>query len=398
MASTLIRSDFTPRRSLGSSLRAASAGVTAGHRIDLLLDPHEAWQTLHADLNAATSSLDIELYMLGEDSVGHAFIQALVQAVQRGVRVRLVLDAIGSMRLPLARRLELIRAGVDLRLYHPPWLRRPWSRWTHRDHRKTVLVDARIGYVLGMNMAREYFALIPGLRTWADAGARIEGPLVAQLVEAFETSWREGRLDQDEPPPLPNPARDEPPDATGTGRAIAVFNGGLGRAEVHRRYLHAIRSARHRVWLAHSYFLPTRSLQRALCQAVRRGVDVRVLVPDLRRNDVLAVSLASDHGLGKLMTRGVRVFAFETRMMHAKFAVVDDAWWTLGSANLDELSRTCNLEANVVGVGTTEAEQLAAYFDLLTAEASELTYDDWKRRPWWRKALANGAWHLRNWL
>jgi cardiolipin synthase len=273
-----------------------------------------------------------------------------------------------------------------------------WSRWAHRDHRKTVLVDGHIGYVLGMNMGREYFALWPGLRTWADAGARIEGPLVAQLVEAFEGSWREGRLDHDDPPPLPNPGRDHDAPPTGAGLAIAVFNGGLGRAEVHRRYLHAIRSARQRIWLAHSYFLPSRALQRALCQAVRRGVDVRVLVPDLWRNDVLAVSLATDHTIGKLLTRGVRVFAFDTRMMHAKFAVVDDAWWTLGSANLDELSRTCNLEANVVGVGTSEAEQLSHYFEQLSGEAHELTFETWRRRPWWQKVLAHGAWHLRNWL
>ncbi len=385
-----------PRAHLGA-LRAAAAGVQAGHRLDLLFDSHDAWRILQADLERAIHSLDIEMYMLVEDSVGQAFIAALVTAVRRGVRVRLVLDAIGSMRLPMDRRLEIIRAGVELRLYHAPLLHRPWTRWTHRDHRKTVLVDGRVGFVLGMNMGREYFALGPGGLTWADAGVRVDGPLVGQLIEAFESSWQEARSEQDNLPALPNPPRIATLHA-GIGKATAVFNGGLGRAEVHRRYLYAIRSARQRIWLAHSYFLPTARLQRALCQAARRGVDVRVLVPDLWQNDILAVSLAVDHAVGKLLARGVRVFAFEKRMMHAKFAVVDDVWWTLGSANLDELSRSCNLETNVVGMGETEATQLAGYFDQLLVETRELTFESWRRRPWWQKAVAHGAWHLRAWL
>jgi cardiolipin synthase len=94
----------------------------------------------------------------------------------------------------------------------------------------------------------------------------------------------------------------------------------------------------------------------------------------------------------------VRVFAFEKRMMHAKFALVDDVWWTLGSANLDELSRSCNLETNVVGMGETEVSQLAQYFDQLLAETRELTFESWNRRPWWQRAVAHGAWHLRSWL
>lgn len=397
MATTWIPETLAPPRAHLASRRAAAAGVQAGHRIDLLLDAHEAWQTLRSDLDRARNSLDIELYMLIEDAVGQAFIDALAAAVQRGVRVRLILDAIGSMRLSTARRLELVRAGVELHVYHAPWLHRPWTRWTHRDHRKTVLIDGRVGYVLGMNMAVQYFSLRPGGRTWADAGVRVVGPLVAQLVEAFEASWRDAHAEQDTLSAQPNP----PPDAmlhAGTGKATAVFNGGLGHADVHRRYLHAIRSARQRVWLAHSYFLPTGRLQRALCQAARRGVDVRVLVPDLWQNDILAVSLAVDHTVGKLLARGVRVFAFEKRMMHAKFAVVDGVWWTLGSANLDELSRSCNLETNIVGVGETEARELAGYFEHLLTEARELTYEAWRRRPWWQRAVAHGAWHLRAWL
>lgn len=381
------------RRTAAPRQNPAAAGVQGGHRLDLLLDAHAAWQSLRADLRSARICIDIELYMLVEDAVGKAFVADLLDAVQRGVRVRMLLDAVGSMGLSLATRLAMQRTGVALRVYRPPSRNWPLERWIHRDHRKIVLVDGHIGYVLGMNVAREYFALTPGAATWADAGVRVEGPLIAQLIDAFEASWADGQ-GQTHDVALATP----PPSTAGTGLARAVFNDGPGHADVHRRYLRAIRAATQRVWLAHSYFLPSRRMDRALRQAARRGVDVRVLVPDLRVGDVMAVALAADHAVGRLLAAGVRVFALQDRMMHAKFAVVDQNWWTLGSANLDHLSRTFNLESNILGSGLTEVELLAAYFDRMATEALESTWETWRHRPIWRRWLARGLWQFRAWL
>lgn len=369
-----------------------------GHRFALLLDPHGAWEAVRTDLAEARHHIDIELYMLAEDAVGDAFILELARACARGVQVRLLLDGIGTLggRPRLLARLRAV--GVRVSVYHPLALRGGLQRFVGRNHRKTLIIDGRIAHVMGMNMGCRYYALHPHAPTWADAGVRVEGPLVSRLSEAFGESWTEGTRDSGSHAPVP-PAEDSPdlPLAAGEGLATAVFNGGgLDRADVHRRYLHAIRVAAQRVWLAHSYFLPPLRVQRALCQAARRGADVRILVPAIRQSDVPVVSLAVDHALGRLLARGVRVFLMTSRMMHGKFAVVDDEWWTVGSANLDRLSGTCALETNVVGVGSLQARELSTYFESLCAEATELTWNAWKRRPFWRKWLGRVAWRLRS--
>jgi len=445
--------------------------MRAGHTLDLLLDPHAAWQQLRAALAAARHTIDIELYFLAEDAVGAAFVDDLIAAAGRGVRVRLVLDAVGSVRLAVATRRRLVQNGVELRLYHASglpalpdqvlfvghcvsavvrldraklsgllaplapgqWLGRR-QRWGGRNHRKVVLVDSSVGFVLGMNVSAQYFAVDPTSPTWADAGVRVEGPLVDQLLAAFVQSWSEARDPRSPgdvhppsttalPPPPPRRDRAALREASVAAAAVAAahgdeaalaevaqasaapgclatvaLNGGQGRCEVHSRYIRAIRGAKQRVWLAHSYFLPNLGLQRALCQAARRGVDVRVLMPAINQGDIKMVSLAMDHAVGRLLDRGVRVFLMDRRMLHAKFAVVDEDWWTIGSANLDGLSRLHNLETNVVGVGAAEARPLAEYFDRLGAEARELTLESWRHRPWWQKLLGRSAWTVRAYL
>lgn len=366
----------------------AAAGLQPGHRLDLLLDGHAAWVRLATDLANARRSIDCELYMLVDDRVGAAFVDALCAASRRGVEVRLVLDAVGSWGLSWRRLLALQRAGVTVRLFRPPWVQWPLVRWLHRDHRKTLVIDDSLAYVLGMNVGENYFSALPGATTWADAGVRVEGPLVAQLGAVFEAGWRRQRFRA--------PATMRP--ASGDGLATVVVHVGAGPCDLHRRYLDAVRRATSRVWLAHAYFLPGRRLMRSLIAAARRGLDVRVLVPGLAVNDVWAVALAADHAVGPLLAHGVRMFSLQGRMMHAKFAVVDEAWWTLGSANLDALSRVFNLEANVVGVGAREAGELATYFEQLCSQASEHSWQAWRLRPGWRQWLGRALWGLRAWL
>lgn len=359
-----------------------------GHTLSLFTDPHLTWTALLADLDAAHHAITIELYLLRDDAVGQAFTVALFRAVARGVVVRLTLDGVGS--LGLSGRLEqaLLAGGVHLRWFNRLGFRLPLRRWTRRNHHKVFVIDGHIAWIQGMNLTTEYYALAPqegrAAHCWADAAMRAQGPLVAVASTKLQA---------------PKPRTPAHPGLPTGALATAVFNrGGPRFAEAHRRYLQAARLALESISLAQAYFLPELALVHALGAAAAGGLTVRVVVPSLSKGDVVAVSLASMHAIGQLLQQGVRVFEMQDRMLHAKFGIVDGVWWTLGSANLDPLSRQRNREANVAGVGEHEARELTAYFDQLCAESRELTHEDWLKRPLWLRVLGRLAWTFRAFL
>lgn len=360
-----------------------NAGMHPGHALRFYTDPHEAWQALTADLDAAVHSIAIELYMLADDPVGQAFLQHLARAVLRGVAVRLQLDGVGS--LGLSRRMQdaLQDAGVTVRWYNRLGPALPWKRWSRRNHRKVFVIDRSVTWVQGHNVTKEYYSLEPGGHCWADAAMRIQGPAVA--LAAAELQAEQG-------PVAPTPAQE------GEWATLAFNRGGVARAETHRRYLQAMRLAARSIDIVQAYFLPELALVHALGRAARLGVKVQVIMPDPAYGDVLLVSLASLHAIGKLLRRGVRVWQLQGRMLHAKLAVVDGTWWTVGSANLDPLSRQRNLEANAVGLGSAPAAELTRYVGELQAQSRELTLAEWERRPLWLRLLGRVAWWMRGLL
>ena len=164
---------------------------------------------------------------------------------------------------------------------------------------------------------------------------------------------------------------------------------------IYTRYCQAAASARSSIWLANAYFLPQRKLARALLQAAKTGVDVRVLIPGPEVGDVPVVAWASLYGVHTLLRQGVRVFLMKRNMLHAKMALVDGRWWTLGSANLDPISQQRNLEANLVAVGGSQARQLQQWFERQCAEAEELTHTSWTQLPRWLRSVGWLAWRFR---
>lgn len=373
-----------PRRQLLPRHHDLDAGMRPGHRVALHTDPYLSFMALIADLDAARTAVTIELYMLLDDHIGEVFVAALARAARRDVRVRLTLDGVGSLGLPRRVVQTLTEAGVHLQWHAPLALSLPWRRWMRRNHRKIFLIDGEVVWTQGMNIGRDYYALQPDERCWADAGVRIEGPLCGDVAAELHVRRRK------QPAPEPElPARGE------ALAAVAFNRGGVRKAETHRRYLGAVRHATSSILLAQSYFLPEHAMMRALGAKGRAGLDVRVLMPAIKTSDVVVVSLASLHAIGHLLRHGVRVFAMQDRMLHAKFGVVDGRWWTLGSSNLDPLSRQRNLEANAVGVGATEAQQLTTFFDALCLEAREITLVEWHLRPRWQRVLGAIAWWFR---
>lgn len=302
----------------------------------------DAWEAVFADLRAARHAIAFEQYIVGDDPVGHALIDLCAEKARQGVDVRLLLDAIGCRELRASgywRRVE--EAGGAVRFYNALTARHllRWPPVIHRDHRKTIVVDGGVAWVGGVCFQAR-------MRDWRDSMVRLEGPeaapTVAAVGEGFDVSWhRADALDR----------RVRGPDAVVAERG-APF-GYLVNAprpplcrQLYETLLGQVRSAQHSLRLTTPYFVPDHRFLRELVAARARGLTVRLMVPAVSDHPPMDVL---SRGFTLRMSRhGIDVRYFRGQMMHAKTAVIDDAWAFVGSLNLDRLSFRINLEAAVV--------------------------------------------------
>lgn len=328
---------------------------------------------LYADMLSAIDSASevvyFETYIWKSDEVGEAFKQALGRAAARGVKVHVIWDDFANLVVP--RRFLRMPKGV-LAMRHPalpmPWSPRTWGR----DHRKLLIVDHRIGFIGGYNIGKLY------AQQWRDTHARVIGPGAAELDNAFVDFWNQ------------NAARHRLPALTNDHHRPW-----LSKLRVHRNlpriqvypirnmYLEAIDRATSRIWLTHAYLIPDDDLVAALRDAVKRGVDVRIIVP-ARSNHAVVDWLARGF-YADLLNAGVRLFLYQGAMVHSKTAVIDGAWATIGTANLDRLSLWGNYEVNLEITDQEVAGQMEHVFAVDEGNTVELSAEAWHRRPWWKK-------------
>ena len=364
----------------------------AGCEVTVLRDGGETYPAMLAALAAAQRSICFETYILAADAIGDRFKAALIERARTGVTVRIIYDAVGSFGLPEGWVDELRAAGCEVIDFNPiaPWRAR--FRLSHRDHRKTIVVDDRVGFTGGLNIANDYASVEDGGVGWHDMHCRVTGPIVLDLARMFRRTWlRHGGSHY---PPVPATA----PAGAATGVFLRLLENAQRRQRttMRRTYLHVIRSARQRVLIQNAYFLPDRGLRRALTKAAARGVDVRIMVPG--HSDVRLIEWAALYVLRRLARRGVKIFLWRGVMMHAKTATVDALWSTIGSYNFDAQSRFNNLEATVEILDPATGQTLAASFERDMANAEPFDERAWHRLPWWRKALAYLGYRLRRFL
>ena len=329
----------------------------------------DALSTMLTAVQAANSSIKAEFYIWRGDQTGWQFADAMIERAEAGVDIRISCDAWGCIDVDPLVFDTMRRAGIGVLKYRPPAPWRPrWGLW-RRNHRKVLIVDNRIGFVGGVNIADDYAPIPLGGQGLRDAVVRLTGPTVHTLNRLFERTWaREMHVARRTIPP----AHTEPEASV---QAMILHNNEFGqRLRFRRAYVKAIKAATSRIWLANPYFLPGRAVLTALFKATKRGVDVRVMVPS--DSDVKIVGWAMQHLIPRLLHRGIRVFQWTGNMIHAKTACIDTVWATVGSYNLDHRSLRANLEANVVIVdppfGGTLDEQ---YMDDM-AQCRELTVAD----------------------
>lgn len=357
----------------------------ANNDVTLLESGSTYFPTLLAALEAARQEILYETYIYAEDATARAVTDALLAAAKRGVKVRVLADWFGTGNRTACKLGQEFAAGcVHYRMFNP-W----FKRGAARSHRKVVVIDGTIAFVGGINTNDdnlcdyEPHAPLPAPR-W-DFAVQVKGPLVGEIHREAQAQWtRAGHLPLARRLKLYREMRKQPP-ALGDHpmRAAFVVRDNLrNRRTIQGAYLQAIGRARRRVLMATPYFAPGRKFRDALCQAARRGVDVCLMigVGEFRVQDAVASSFYP-----QLLAAGVRIVEYRKTQLHAKVAVVDDNWATVGSSNCDALSLFVNQEANIVVRDGKFTASLGHQIERGVAEGVQVCMEDLRKLSWVRR-------------
>jgi len=349
----------------------------AADQVRLLRDGREAFPAMLEAIDGAEREVLLEMYWIGADAAGERFRAALVRAARRGVVVRVVYDALGSLDISLEWWAPLLECGGEVFEFHPlSPLRRDFQMKLveQRNHRKILVVDGTLGFTGGINLSHEWLPEEQGGQGWRDDMISVRGPAAQELRALFYRTRR--RFVRD-----PIPADVTPVRRAHTRPVWVLASRALPRRLLHREYVLRIQRATRRVDLANSYFVPDRRVRVALARAVARGVRVRVLVPE--RGDVPVVQFAVEAMFDRLVRRGIEVYSMPGPMLHAKTAIIDD-FTTIGSYNLDERSWRKNLEVNLAVEDPTFAGHVRGWFEHDLSRATRVDLATWRTRPWTR--------------
>lgn len=384
-------------------LRRVQDKYVAGNRVRLLRDGREAFPAMLAAIAAARQQILLEMYWFDSNRIGRRFAAALADALARGVEVAIIYDSVGSIGVDTTMFDELAEKGAHVLEFNPlaPWKRRfRLARLTRRDHRKILVVDGDVGFTGGINIGDQWLPEEEEGGNWRDDMVMIEGPAARGFVQCFHATWRRARGERigrlkHLPRSIPPPSQL----AESAGEhGVRVLGAApyRNRHTIVRSYLSRIYRAERRIWIANSYFIPDRSVIRALSRAAARGVDVRILLPQV--SDVIVADWASRAVWGKLLRRGVKIYQWTYGILHSKTAVIDGRWSTIGTFNLDYISIRNNLEVNATIVDEGFGAALEAQFERDIAGAYQVDANAFRYRSLGDRLLEALAYRLRKML
>jgi cardiolipin synthase len=361
------------RRSMGVLL---GPPIVEGNKVEVLLNGDQIFPSMLAAIRNAERTITFETYIYWSETIGKEFSDALSERARAGVKVHVMLDFIGSIKMDNASMDAMKQAGVQLHRYHKPvWWK--LTRLNNRTHRKLLVVDGKVGFTGGVGIADKWRGMAQDSNHWRDTHFRIEGPVVGQVQAVFTDNWTKATgvvLDGDAYFPALT--------AQG-GHAAQMFASSPtgGSESMHLMYLMAITAARHTIQLSSAYFVPDELTIKALVDAARRGVAVRIITPGTDI-DSEVVRSASRERWGDLLKAGVRIAEYQPTMFHVKALVVDDLLVSVGSTNFDNRSFSLNDEANLNVLDAAFAKAQAAIFNDDWRLAKPITLQMWEARPW----------------
>jgi cardiolipin synthase A/B len=372
-------------RILGS---VTDAQVHHGTRLEVLTNGEAYYRAELEAIAAARSSVNLEAYIFQTGEVARRFVEALAERARAGVKVRMVLDSVGSLTTRKSFFRELLEAGGEVGWYLP--LR--WhnlTRLNHRTHRELLVVDGTVGFAGGAGFADHWLLPQDGKARWRDSMYLVEGDAVGSLQATFAENWLEATgevLTSEEFYPALEPQ----------GDAVALVvnsSPSMGRGTRARILFQTLLAEAARTILVNTpYFVPDRSIRSELVRAIReRGVEVHVVVPG-RHTDQALARRTSRRLYGELLEAGVRIYEYQPSMMHAKALVVDGVWSVVGSTNFDHRSFGLNDEVNLAVLDRAFASRLEEDFARDREDSREITYDEWRRRPVWERLQESVGW------
>jgi cardiolipin synthase len=341
-----VRAPLPPVSAVGSPDFAQTTGsllgasYLPGNKVTALNDGSEIFPAMLAAIRNAKRTITFETYVFSEGVVAQQFVDALTERARAGVEVKVILDAIGSIRGGVYHK-PLRDAGVQLAIFRP-LLSPDFWRISYRTHRKLLVVDGKVGFIGGVGIADEWSGHPKGGREWRELQYQLEGPAVAQMQAIFHNNWFRLRDEV-----LLGPGYFPELKPVGKAQAGVFFSAPQrGRYAIGLMYHLAIAGARKSLLIENAYFVPTQPLTDALCAAARRGVKVQIILPG-RHIDFSVVRMASRRRWPQLRAAGVEIYEFRDTMLHSKLMIVDDLFVSVGSANFDPRSLAINDEANL---------------------------------------------------
>ncbi|MCC6127148.1 MAG: cardiolipin synthase [Pirellulales bacterium] len=358
--------------------------ILGGNDVELIARTEDFIDKLAADIDAARHHAHLLFYIFADDGTGNRVADALARAVKRGVKCRVLVDAVGSR--PMFKRLarRMIDEGIDVRQALPVGLfRRRMARVDLRNHRKLAVIDGRVGYTGSQNIVDAGYGRKD--LAWYDLMVRLSGPILLELQSVFAADWyfeTEAVLEGGEYFPVPP--------MTGEIAVQTLPSGPTYPTENYQRIVvAALYAAERRVTITSPYFVPDGAFLQAMQTAVLRGVEVELVVP--RRCDQKLVGAAGRSYFDDVLEMGVKLYLYDKGLLHAKTMCVDDAIAFIGSSNFDIRSFALNFEINLLFYGPEVATQLHAQQRRYMADAFLLTAERWEQRPAIKKLLQNIA-------
>lgn len=369
--------------------------LTAPNEVMVLSNGDETFARLWQDLRAARRSITVQMYYAGPGAVVDSVTRILAERRRAGVAVFFLYDAFGAQTFPPELIDTLRIAGVRVAAFRPiMWY--SLDRANHRSHIRGIVIDGMVGYTGGFGFDDKWLGRGRRAREWRETNVRFAGPATAQLQSAFVAQWAEatGELHGgslmlgDHAPPEPSIGGA----GTAQGAAAAfIYSPSLTGSTVAERLLAiSIASARRRLYITNSYFVPHADLVALLAAAARRGVDVRVLTNGAR-SDIATTWLAGRSRYETLLAAGVRIYEYDPTTLHSKTFVADGIWTAIGTANFDVRSLAYNTEVALTVRDATIGETMDSIFVTDLRYAKEINLAEFRRRSWWMRVRERGA-------
>jgi cardiolipin synthase len=377
----------TPDMAALASLEEAVTGVPliAGNKVTLLFDGPQIMAEMMAAANAATDTINLETYIFDQDEIGLKFADLLIEKQKKGVAVNIMYDSVGTIGTPKAFFQRMADAGIRLIEFNPIAPGSKSGKWeiNNRDHRKVMIVDGKIAFTGGVNISADYAASSlfrkrsrPAANAavgWRDTHIKVEGPAVAAFQWMFVNSWVKQEAGE-----LPERNYFPPQKAVGTKLMRVLATEPDAGFQIYRSFVLAIQQAKKSIHMTAAYFVPDQQIVDALTTAARNGVDVTLVLPGV-----------SDHGLvldasrsfyDELLAGGVKIHEMQVNVLHAKAAVIDGNWSTIGSSNIDRRSFLHNYELNVVVLDEPFAVEMENAFREDIRNSKQITQASWGSR------------------